>query len=188
MDVIWQTERLRGATAMGAGIGAQSSAAHRVTRAAANFAAFIALSILSVAAHAQSCAPAEPRSDSGAGFTPFGEREQALGRAGKRGRAWEWALGTDTRTHQKVQASLDWASGQVYSWRLVNSGAGSEMLEIRDAGRLRLRLAYPSGMDAGNALELRVQTHPSVGAKTSIEASLTSLNGHSVLGALSQPG
>ncbi len=173
---------------MGAGIGAQSSAAHRVTRAAANFAAFIALSILSVAAHAQSCSPAEPRRDSGAGFTPFGEREQALGRAGKRGRAWEWALGTDTRTHQKVQASLDWASGQVYSWRLVNSGAGSEMLEIRDAGRLRLRLAYPSGMDAGNALELRVQTHPSVGAKTSIEASLTSLNGHSVLGALSQPG
>ena len=43
-------------------------------------------------------------------------------------------------------------------------------------------------MDAGNALELRVRTHQSVGAKTSIEASLTSLNGHSVAGSLSQPG
>jgi RHS repeat-associated protein len=173
---------------MGAETCAQSSAAPLFARAAASGAALIALFILNAAAHAQSCAPAEPRRDSGVGFTPFGEREQALGRAGKRGGAWEWALGTDTRTGQKVQANLDWASGQVYSWRLVNSGAGSEVLEIRDAGRLRLRLAYPSGMDAGNALELRVQTHPSVGAKTSIEASLTSLNGHSVSGALSQPG
>ncbi len=188
MDVIRQTERVRDAPAMGAGIGAQSSAAHLVTRAAAPVAACIALYILSAAAFAQSCSPAEPRADSGAGFTPFGEREQALGRAGKKGRAWEWALGTDTRTGQKVHANLDWVSGRVYSWRLVNSGAGSEVLEIRDAGRLRLRLAYPSGMDAGNALELRVSTHPSIGAKTSIEASLTSLNGYSVSGSLSQPG
>ncbi len=183
-----QTERLRGVPAMGAGIGAQRSAVHLVIRAAAPAAAFIASCILSAAAHAQSCSPAEPRSDSGAGFTPFGEREQALGRGGHKGRAWEWALGTDTRTGQKAQASLDWVSGRVYSWTLVNSGAGSEVLEIRDAGRLRLRLAYPSGMDAGNALELRVSTHPSVGAKTSIEASVTSLNGYNVSGSLSQTG
>ena len=183
-----QTERLRDATAMGAEIGAQSSAAHLFARAAASVAALIALFILSAAAHAQSCSPAEPRSDSGARFTPFGAREQLLARGGHKGRAWEWALGTDTRTRQKVQASLDWVSGRVYSWTLVNSGAGSEVLEIRDAVGLRLRLAYPSGMDAGNALELRVSTHPSVGAKTSIEASLTSLNGHNVSGSLSQPG
>jgi len=188
VDVIRQTERLCEVPAMGAGIGAQSSAANRVIRAAAPVAAFIASCILSVPAYAQSCTPAEPRIDSGAGFTPFGEREQALGRAGRKGQAWEWALGTDTRNRQKVRASLDWVSGRVYSWTLVNSGAGSEVLEIRDAGRLRLRLAYPSGMDAGNALELRVLTHPSIGAKTSIEASLTSLNGHSVAGSLSQPG
>ena len=120
---------------MGAGIGAQSSAAHLVIRAAAPVAAFIALYILSAAAaYAESCSPAEPRSDSGAGFTPFGEREQALGRAGRKGQAWEWALGTDTRNRQKVRASLDWVSGRVYSWTLVNSGAGSEVLEIRDAG------------------------------------------------------
>jgi|GEM_PF-1776598 len=173
---------------MGAGIDAHCSAAHRVTRAAAPVVAFIALYILSAAAHAQSCSPAEPRSDSGAGFTPFGEREQALGRAGKKGRAWEWALGTDTRTRQKVDGNLDWVSGRVYSWVLVNTGEGSEVLEIRDAGRLRLRLAYPSGMDAGNALELRVRTHPSVGEKTSIEASLTRLNGYGVSGSLLQTG
>jgi len=188
VDVIRQTGRLRGATAMSAEISAQGPVTHRATHAAAPVAVFIALHILSAAAYAQSCSPAEPRSDSGAGFTPFGEREQVLGRAGKRGRAWEWALGTDTRTGQKVQASLDWVSGRVYSWTLVNSGAGSEVLEIRDAGRLRLRLAYPSGMDAGNALELRVRTHPSIGAKTSIEANLTSLNGYGVSGSLSQPG
>ena len=173
---------------MRAAISTQGSAAHLFTRVAAASAAFIAICILSAAAFAQSCSPAEPRSDSGAGFTPFGAREQALGRGGHRGRAWEWAIGTDTRTGQKVQASLDWVSGRVYSWKLVNSGAGSAVLEIRDAERLRLRLAYPSGMDTGNALELRVLTHPSVGAKTSIEASLTSLNGHSVSGSLSQPG
>jgi len=168
--------------------GAQSSAAHLFARTAAPIAAFVVLYILSAAAFAQSCAPPEPRSDSGEGFTPFGANEQALGRGGNKGRAWEWALGTDTRAGQKVQASLDWVSGRVYSWKLVNSGAGSEVLEVRDAERVRLRLAYPSGMDAGNALELRVGTRPGVGAKTSIEASLTSLNGYSVSGSLSQPG
>jgi RHS repeat-associated protein len=188
VDVIRQIECVRDATAMRAEIGAQGPAAHLLARAAASCAALIALYILSAAAYAQSCSPAEPRTDSGAGFAPFGEREQALARGGHRGRAWEWALGTDTRTGQKVQASLDWVSGRVYSWSLINTGAGSAMLEIRDAGRLRLRLAYPSGMDAGNALELRVSTHPGVGAKTSIEASLTRLNGHSVSGSLSQPG
>ena len=188
MDVIRQTERLRDATAMGAEICAQSSAVPLFARTAASGAALIALFVLSAAAHAQSCSPAEPRSDSGAGFAPFGEREQALGRGGHKGRAWEWALGTDTRTRQKVQASLDWVSGRVYSWKLVNSGGGREVLEIREAGNLRLSLTYPSGMDAGNALELRVRTHPSIGEKTSIEASLTSLNGYGVSGSLSQPG
>jgi len=122
------------------------------------------------------------------GFLPFGANEQVLARGGNKGPAWEWAVGTDTDAGQNVQGSLDWVSGRVYSWKLVNSGAGSAVLEIREAGSLRLSLAYPSGMDAGNALELEVSTNPSIGSETTIEASLTRLNGYGVSGSLWQSG
>jgi RHS repeat-associated protein len=173
---------------MRAAISTQRTAAHVFTCVAAPVAAFIAICVLSAAAYAQSCSPEEPRTDSGAGFTPFGVNEQVLARGGNSGPAWEWAVGTDTEAGQQVQGSLDWVSGRVYSWRLVNSGAGSQVLEIREAGSLRLGLNYPSGMDPGNALELRVSANPSIGPQTSIAASLTSLNGHGVSGSLSRSG
>jgi len=149
---------------------------------------FLTLCAMSAGVYAESCNPAAPRLDSGAGFTPFGENAQALARAGHSGPAWEWALGANIESSQKVQGSLDWVSGKVYRWRLVNDGAGKEVLTIRDGGKVVLKLTYPSRMDAGNALELRVSTNPSVGPETSIAARLTKLNGHAVSGALSQPG
>lgn len=106
-------------------------------------AAFLLLYVLSAVAYAQSCTPLEPRVDSGAGFTPSGANEQMLARGGNKGPAWEWAVGTDTEAGQSVQGSLDWDSGRVYSWKLVNSGTGSQVLEVRDAGSLRLSLSYP---------------------------------------------
>lgn len=168
--------------------GAQGLKAHLIVRGARRVAAAVLLSFLTMAAYAQSCAPDAPRSDSGAGFVPFGENEQVLARAGNKGRAWEWAIGTDTDAGQKVQGSLDWVSGKVYRWKLINSGSGSEVLEIRDGRRLRLRLVYPSGMDAGNALELQVSANPRIGPRTTLEASVTRLNGHSVSGSVSQSG
>jgi len=149
---------------------------------------FLALCAVSTGVYAESCKPAAPRPDSGAGFTSFGENEQALARAGHSGPAWEWALGANTESGQKVQGSLDWVSGKVYKWKLVNDGAGKEVLTIRDGGKVVLKLAYPSRMNAGNALELRVSTNPSVGPGTTIAARLTKLNGHAVSGALSQLG
>lgn len=166
----------------------QTPASRPVSRATGCAAAFSLLYVLNASAFAQSCAPATPRIDSGTGFTPFGANEQALARGGNRGRAWEWAIGTDTDAGQKVQGSLDWVSGKVYRWKVINSGSGNEVLEIREGQRLRLRLVYPAGMDAGNALELRVSTSPGIGPNTSIEASLKRLNGYRVSGSLSQAG
>ena len=129
-----------------------SQATRLLARFAGYVATFFCLHVISAVAIAQSCTPAAPRIDSGAGFVPFGATEQVLARAGNSGPAWEWAVGTDTDAGQKVQGSLDWVSGRVYSWRLVYSGSGSAVLEIRDVGNLRLSLNYPAGMDAGNAL------------------------------------
>ncbi|MEJ2175292.1 MAG: Ig-like domain-containing protein, partial [bacterium] len=87
-----------------------------------------------------------------------------------------------------MQGNLDWVSGKVYRWKVVNSGTGSEVLEIRGTGNRVLRLTYPSEMDAGNALELHVSTNPSVGPKVTIAARLKRLNGHAVSGSLSLSG
>ena len=164
------------------------SAVYALGRATRRIVVFIALCVISAGVYAASCNPTTPRLDSGAGFTPFGENEQALARAGHSGPAWEWALGTNTDSVQKVQGSLDWVSGKVYKWRLVNDGAGKEVLTIRNGGKVVLKLAYRSRMDAGNALELRISTSPSVGPGTNIAATLTRLNGHGVSGTLSQSG
>ena len=166
----------------------RSSSAHTVAHAAARFATALFLCLVGALAHAQSCTPPTPRTDPGTGFTPFGTYERTLARGGNSGPAWEWAVGTDTESGQKVQGSLDWISGKAYSWKVINSGTGSEVLEIRDAGTLVLSLTYPSGMDAGNALELQVSTNPSIGSDTTIAASITSLNGYGVSGAVSQTG
>jgi len=164
------------------------SAVHTVAYAAARFATALFLCLAGAAAYAQSCTPASPRTDPGTGFTPFGTYERTLARGGNSGPAWEWAVGTDTESGQKAQGSLDWTSGKAYSWKVINSGTGSEVLEIRDGGTLVLSLTYPSGMDAGNALELQVSTNPSIGSDTTIAASITSLNGYGVSGAVSQTG
>lgn len=116
------------------------------------------------------CIPSAPRTDPGIGFSAFGAAEQLLARGGQSGPAWEWALGTDTEGSAKVQGSLDWVSGKVYSWTLVYSGAGAATLEVRDGAVLVFSLAYPSGMDAGNALQLQVGTNASVGSDTTISA------------------
>jgi RHS repeat-associated protein len=165
-----------------------SQAVRLLARVAGYVATFFCLHVMTAVAIAQSCTPAAPRIDSGAGFTPFGANEQVLARGGNSGPAWEWAVGTDTESSQKAQGSLDWVSGRVYRWKLVNSSSGSAVLEIRDAGDLRLSLNYPAGMDAGNALELRVGTNPSIGPEITIDAGLTRLNGFSVSGSLSQSG
>jgi hypothetical protein len=91
----------------------------------------LALCFVSPLVFAQSCAPDAPRADSGEGFTPFGEHEQALARAGNARHAWEWALGPDTESRHKVRGNLDWVSGRVYRWTLVNNGTGREVLKIR---------------------------------------------------------
>ncbi len=134
------------------------------------------------------CFPSAPRTDPGSGFSPFGAAEQLLARGGQSGPAWEWALGTDTEGGQKVQGSLDWVSGKVYSWTLAYSGAGSATLEVRDGAALVLSLTYPSGMDAGNALELQVGTNASIGATTTITANAASINSQAVSAAVSQTG
>ncbi len=134
------------------------------------------------------CHPANPRSDPGTGFVPFGANEQLLVRGGQSGPAWEWALGTDTEAGQKTQGSLDWVSGRTLDWTLVYSGAGTAALEVRDQGSLLFSLAYPSGMDRGNALQLEVATNASIGPGTTIAATLASINAHGAAGALSQPG
>jgi RHS repeat-associated protein len=164
------------------------SAVYALGRATRRIVVFIALCVISAGVYAASCNPTTPRLDSGAGFAPFGENEQALARAGHSGPAWEWALGADTDSVQKVQGSLDWVSGKVYKWRLVNDGAGKEVLTIRNGGKVVLKLTYRSRMDAGNALELRISTSPSVGPGTTIAATLKRLNGHGVSGTLSQSG
>jgi len=173
---------------MSVAIGPNLSLASALIRAAGWIATFLALCFASVGAYAESCNPATPRLDSGMGFTPFGENEQALARGGHSGPAWEWALGPNTDSGRNVQGSLDWVSGKVYKWKLVNNGRGREVLKIRDRSKVVLKLAYPSRMDAGNALELRLSTNPSVGPGTTIAASLMRLNGHAISGSLLQVG
>lgn len=139
-------------------------------------------------AQALACNPKTPRADPGAGFIAFGATEQAYARAGQAGPAWEWALGSDTDGTAKVQGNADWISGRSFGWTLTNSGNGSARLVVRDGAATVLALDYPSGMDAGNALELRATISPSVAFDTGIRASLSSLNGKPVAGDLSLVG
>ena len=118
----------------------RSSAAYAMGAASARLATALLLCFAGAAAHAQSCTPTTPRPDPGTGFTPFGTNEQALARGGNSGPAWEWAVGTDTDSGQKVQGSLDWISGKAYRWKVINSGTGSEVLEMRDGGNILLSL------------------------------------------------
>lgn len=134
------------------------------------------------------CNPKAPRTDPGTGFAAFGANEQALGRGGNEGPAWEWALGPDTEGGAKVQGSLDWVSGRSYGWTLAYSGSGGATLELRDGAAVVLSLNYPSGMEAGNALELQVATNASIGAGTSIAATVSSIKGQAVSGSIAQTG
>lgn len=142
----------------------------------------------SALAQTTGCNPSAPQLSAGKGFVPFGANEQAHARGGNAGPGWEWALGTDTETGQKAKGSLDWVSGRIYEWTLIYSAAGAATLEVRHAGALVLSLSYPSGMDAGNGLELQVATNPSIGPDTTIAATLTSLKGQPVSGSISQTG
>ena len=146
------------------------------------------LSLSAAAAFGQSCTPNTPRSDTGAGFTPFGATEMALGRGGQSGPSWEWAVGPDAGGSQQVQGSLDWASGKVYDWSVSYNGAGSATLQVRDAGTLVLNLTYPSAMDAGNTLKFHVSTNPAIGSDTTISAAISQISGNAVTGSISQTG
>jgi RHS repeat-associated protein len=139
-------------------------------------------------AQTTACNPPAPQLSAGKGFVPFGANEQAHARGGNAGPGWEWALGTDTETSQKAKGGLDWVSGRIYEWTLIYSAAGAATLEVRHAGALVLSLSYPSGMDAGNGLELQVATNQSIGPDTTIAATLTSLKGQPVSGSISQTG
>jgi RHS repeat-associated protein len=142
----------------------------------------------SALAQTTACNPPAPQLSAGKGFVPFGANEQAHARGGNAGPGWEWALGTDTETSQKAKGGLDWVSGRIYEWTLIYSAAGAATLEVRHAGALVLSLSYPSGMDAGNGLELQVATNQSIGPDTTIAATLTSLKGQPVSGSISQTG
>jgi RHS repeat-associated protein len=145
--------------------------------------------LVAVTAQAQlSCTPAAPRTDPGAGFVPFGAAEQLVARGGNAGSAWEWAIGTDTEGSQSAKGSLDWVSGKLYAWTLSYSGAGAATIEVRDAGNLVLSRTWALGMDTGNALQVQVSTNPSIGPGTTMAASVSSINGHSLSGAVSQTG
>ena len=133
------------------------------------------------------CNPALPRLDPGAGFAAFGTSEQALARAGNAGAAWEWALGTDTDGTTKTQGSADWKSGRQLTWTLSYSG-GAASLVVLDGATTLLSLDYPSGMDAGNALELRATMNSSIGADTSMLAGLSKVNDKAAAGAFSLVG
>ena len=147
------------------------------------------LGLASGAAQAQlSCNPAAPRTDPGAGFVPFGAAEQMVARGGNAGPAWEWAIGTDTEGSQSAKGSLDWVSGKLYAWTLVYNGAGAATIEVRDAGSLVLSRTWSSGMDTGNALQVQVSTNPSLGPGTTMAATVGSINGQALSGAISQSG
>jgi RHS repeat-associated protein len=134
------------------------------------------------------CTASAPRPDPGAGFAPFGAAEQAVARGGNAGPAWEWAIGTDTEASQSAKGSLDWVSGKLYAWTLTYSGAGAATIEVRDAGALVLSRTWTVGMDAGNALQVQVSTNPSIGPGTTMAASVSSINGQALAGAVSQTG
>jgi len=134
------------------------------------------------------CNPSTPRTDPGAEFVAFGEREQLLARGGNAGPAWEWALGPDTDVDgQNVKASHDWVSGKVYSWTLSYAGT-SASVELRDGGTLLFTRTFATGMDRGNALHFQVNTNPSIGPTTTIAATVTQIAGNAVAGSLSQTG
>ena len=147
------------------------------------------LGLASGAAQAQlSCTPSAPRTDPGTGFAPFGVAEQMVARGGNAGPAWEWAIGTDTEGSQSAKGSLDWVSGKLYAWTLIYSGAGAATIEVRDAGSLVLSRTWSVGMDAGNAFQVQVSTNPSIGPGTTMAASVASINGQALSGAVSQTG
>ena len=111
-----------------------------------------------------------------------------MARGGNAGSAWEWAIGTDTEGSQSVKGSLDWVSGKLYAWTLNYSGAGAATIEARDAGTLVLSRTWAVGMDTGNALQVQVSTNASIGPGITMAASVTSINGHALSGAVSQTG
>jgi RHS repeat-associated protein len=134
------------------------------------------------------CNPKLPRPDPGAGFSAFGATEQALARGGNSGPAWEWALGTDTDGASSVHGSADWTSGKSFTWSLTYSGTGSATLVVSDGSSTVLNVTYPSGMDAGNALQLQAALNSSIGSDTTIAANVSSIAGKAASGALSLSG
>ena len=64
-----------------------STASPLMRRAAAHLGTALLLCFVATGAHAQSCTPATPRTDSGTGFVPFGTYERTLARGGNSGPA-----------------------------------------------------------------------------------------------------
>ena len=155
--------------------------------------AFIAAVLLvgasgSAFAQTLACNPKAPRTDPGSGFAAFGATEQALARAGNSGPGWEWALGTDTGGASSVRGSADWSSGKMFAWILTYSGTGSASLIVRDGASTVLSLDYPSGMDAGNALQLQAALNPSIGPDMTVVANVATINDKAAAGALTVTG
>jgi hypothetical protein len=130
----------------------RSSAAYAMGAASARLATALLLCFAGAAAHAQSCTPTTPRPDPGTGFTPFGTNEQALARGGNSGPAWEWAVGTDTDSGQKVQGRVViWVTNRRPTRKCSNT---SERGIKRDHGNA-FRIRCACGLRTSSGFEWR---------------------------------
>jgi RHS repeat-associated protein len=115
-------------------------------------------------------------------FTPFAALERLEVRGGRAGaRDWEWGLGVNTQAAgQFASGHLEWVSGRVYAWTLAYDGSGAAALHLRHDGAVVLSLAWPNGMDAGNALRFYVKANSDVGAGNGVVVSIGTINGRPV--------
>jgi uncharacterized repeat protein (TIGR01451 family) len=134
-----------------------------------------------------------PLPTAGTGFAPFDANEGLAVRGGRARNKldWAWSLGADRTSGAKsVQQELDWVTGRTYSWQLNYDGLGAGSYTVIASGVPLFSKSYSGTggkLDAGNILELRVNALPEAGAGK-IEASVQSLNGKPIVGALSATG
>lgn len=105
---------------------------------------------------------------------------------------WEWALGTNLAVPDaRSTGEHNWISGRNYDWKLGIDSAGQGSLEVNDGATALISINLPATTAArlrsGNAVQIGVRATREAGL-AKLDASVTRLQGSSVIGSLSTLG
>lgn len=142
------------------------------------------------------CSVATPRLVNDGLFSPFAATEGVQAQGGlldsTDSNGWEWALGTNIVVPDaRSTAEHNWISGRNYGWKLDIDSAGQGSLEVTDGATTIISTHLPATtaakLHSGNGVRIGVRATPEAGL-AKIDASVTRLQGSSMVGGLSTQG